>query len=232
MLKRTLNATVFNEIANRPNVRKHLNFPDGVEKLDLTDIFLNVDNYCLDLEFGGFICLYKEPGVYEIHTILDNTIKPKDYIVYVKEAMDYMFTSTPCELLTSYCDYDNKGAKNLALAAGMTMTANGATNLFSIDWSEWFLQTKNFDELGERFHKELPEDDVNHEDDPVHNRMVGVTAATIIAGETEKAVMHYNQWAEEAGYVSIDIQCLDPVVLDLEEFLLHIRSDGSFEVLH
>ena len=122
MIKRSFDAERLNDIVNHPAVRPWVCgvYPDYI---DLTEIVANRDNYLLETESGMFLMLKKESGTYEIHT----QFLPEGAgaaLPAAREGLNYMFTKTPCERLTTSIPVGNKHAKLLALRMGFTYQGN------------------------------------------------------------------------------------------------------------
>lgn len=182
-----------------------MNVQDMESTLDLSHLVSDIDNIALDLGFGGFLLLKRDNNIYEVHTLFD-TKKPKNYKEKVQEALDYAFTETPAVELTSWAYEGNFPAIRLMKAFGMKpIEKQSDKQIYSIffdDWAEKFKTQEDRLELAKRM---------------AHNPL--------------KAVGCYNRWASENGVPEAEIIATDPLIVNLQTCVVHIRNDYSIEVL-
>lgn len=140
MIQRTFDATLINRVLNDPAVYPWVGSPE-VQKFDFTDIVADSNNYVWVNEHGGFICVPKGSGTYEIHTQFLPSIGGRA-LWAARDAARLMFTTTDCVRLTSYVPLGNDRARRLVEAMGFTRTGrdgawtypNGQT--VPLDWYE------------------------------------------------------------------------------------------------
>src|SRR6478735_7292365 len=139
-MKRTLDPTFLNKVANDPAVHPWLGY-EG--EIDLTSVCANIDNYFFEDEFGGFIVCKNGDGVYEVHSLFLTEGRGPRLVGLIAEAMEYMFTRTDCHTLLTQLPDDNKPATLLATAVGFrpmfyrTETPRGGTTYAKYTLDEW-----------------------------------------------------------------------------------------------
>lgn len=107
---RTYFADFFNTIINDPAIRHQFGYTGY---LDVTGLLLNTNNYALANDEGGFMFLARPGAVYEVHTMFPPTANPLKTVRFMKKAVEYMFTQTPCETIVTQVPDDNKAASKL-----------------------------------------------------------------------------------------------------------------------
>ena len=140
MIQRTFSADLLNKVANDPAVFRWIASP-GVERFDVSDVAADPANYVLTNEHGGFVCVPRGNGTYEIHTQFLPSIKGRA-IDAALELTRFMFTQTDCTRLISYVPLGNERARKLVESAGFTGTGrDGSFTYLSgetvpLDWYE------------------------------------------------------------------------------------------------
>ena len=196
-------------VANHPSV-----FPAVSRKgqgcIDLSGVW----HKCIGLEFegGGWLFDRLDMGRYEVHTLF----LPKSRHTREKaaQAKRYLFTATDAlELVTRVPD-DLPHALALARHMGFK-DAFRRDNAWSRDSGdvgmtylrltidEWAQDSDELQSIGQDFHDKLGEHQT-HDEDPVHDRYVGLGVACALAGQPEKGVWLYNKWARFAGYQEME----------------------------
>lgn len=233
-IRRTFDATHLNAIANDPAV-----FPWMESKIpvDMSMVALDAANFLLECDDGGFLLIQHEPGRYEVHSIF----KPDagaTTIRAMREAMDWMFTRTPCEAICSKIPDGNDRAHGFAIAGGLREIFRGAdASYVEIGIMDWAMRTKALQVHGERFHATLDAAKLAsgsplpvHDYDVAHERAVGAALLMIERGQPAKGIAFYNRWARIAGYAQIRLFSTAPVIVDVVDAVVGIGTDG-LEVL-
>lgn len=245
-LKRTMDATFLNGVANHPDVRPWLG-GDGV--LDLTDAIADPNNVALQGEHGGFVGVKLEPGVYECHSLF----LPEGRGTAAKEAMAeglrYMFVQTDCLQVVTKCPAGNGAALGAARTMGFAPQftleqgwplpdgTRGSVDCMVLHFSKWLARDEEVQGRGEWFHQRLEDLTAEigkmipvHFDEPAHNRAVGASVMMFEAGNPIKAQASYNLWARFAGFPPIRILNLNPVIVDMDQVVIGIAGN-DMEVL-
>jgi len=232
LVRRTADATAFNVIANHPMVRPWIG---GDGAADLTAVVAEPSNIAL---LGG-------AGRYEVHSLFDPSRSGQAAIHAMRDAMAYMFTSTPCVELLTKVPVDNLAAKGLARLAGFTpqfesLSAWNAesqklTAFYSLPVEKWALLSRESKRMGAWFHAMLDtirtdEQHTAHPDDAVHDAMVGATIGMLQAGLVWKAVTYYNRWALWTGYETLVVESECPLVVSFDQLRIEIMQ-SHVEVL-
>jgi hypothetical protein len=246
MLKRTMDASFLNSIANNPEVRPHLG---GNGPLDLSGFLRNPENVGLQGEHGGFVVTKLEHGVYECHSMF----LPEARGIGTKEAMTeglrYMFVNTDCIEIVTKAPQGNKAAFGAARGMGFVTSfhldqgwpvEDGqriGMDCMRLPLSKWIERDPTTEEKGKWFHDRLEELTTAigktipaHYDEPAHNRAVGASVLMFQAGNTVKAAASYNLWAKIAGFPVIRLLSLNPVIVDMDQVVVGI-ADNDMEVL-
>lgn len=235
VIRRTLDPTILNEIANHPEV---LPWTGAKGAVDLTNLIANTNNYALVVEGGGFLLIQSEPGIYEVHSLFLPEARSQS-LRAARDGFDYMFTRTNCERIVSQVPDNNPAASGLArLVRFRPMfrredTPRGPTAFVGLTIEEWAQDSKSLERDGEWFHERLEQaksgsELPTHPHDPAHDRAVGATVRMIRAGNIVKGVSFYNRWARFAGYAQISI--VSENTIDVVDAVVEWR-DNEMEVL-
>jgi hypothetical protein len=235
MIRRTFDPVFLTEVVNHPEVRPWL---AGEGPLDISERVLDADNFVLVSEFGGFILVRHEPGIYEVHSqfLPGNGTHP---IKAMRAAQEWMFTRTDCQAIVSKVPEANKAAKGFAITGGLrpifrrAKSDLGPCEYVELALMDWAMRTKALEAHGERFHafleaakategSQLP----THPHDPAHERAVGAAMLMIERGQPQKGVAFYNRWARLAGYAEIELLSEAPVVVDAVDAVVGIGDTG------
>ena len=240
-IKRTLDASALNEVANHPEVRPWLG---GEGPLDLGETVAAIGpdglaNFALVTDGGGFLLIRHEPGTYEVHSMFLPEARTRT-VRAMRAGMAYMFTQTDCEKLITKVPDGNDRAANLARLGGFRSMfrreecwkGGGGIAHLGITIDEWAMACKDLEADGEWFHTRLEEakreagsEMPAHAHDAAHERAVGAAVQMMRAGNVAKGLAFYNRWARFAGYAEI-IQLQDvPAVLDLGDAVIELRGD-------
>ena len=163
----------------------------------------------------------------------------------MRDALAYMFTSTPCVELVTKVPIDNRAALGLARIAGFEKRFDGTCSwssdakkeagFYGLSLNAWALRSRDALRLGQWFHVALETlktatQSTQHPEDKVHDHMVGATIAMLQSGLLWKAVSFYNQWASWAGYDVIAVLSEKPLVVEFDHMRIEIMC-GRIEVL-
>lgn len=242
MIRRTMDATLFNEVANDPHVRPFIGGGDA--PLDMTGPVANPDNYALEAKGGGFWLHPLLPGLYELHTLFLPRYRGKAMFAAAVEMFRFMFTQTPCLEIVTKCPDDNGGARWAAGKVGFRerfrrddawVPGVGVSyRVFSAD--DWFIRDPECLAAGRAFHEVLEaaklekhgEGYAHHAEDPTHDRAVGAACLMAQAGNPEKGAAFLNRWSVFAGYATI--ASLGGGVFDIGDAIVRVQG-GQTEVL-
>lgn len=245
MIRRTMDASLLNEVANGPEVRPLLG---GSGQIDLAPVLADPRNVALVTDLGGYVFTQHEATVYEGHTIFPLGSGQQAGRA-IEEALRWLFTRTDCQEVVTKVSKNNR-------AAGLMVRQVGFERLFDRDaaWPEfdgsmapgsffglsigrWAQRDREAGRLGHIFHDRLEAAKVAagsdlpvHGDDQAHDQAVGAAALMILAGNPAKGVWSYNRWARLAGYQTIEIVSLAPLVIDVRDALVTVEN-GEMEVL-
>lgn len=243
MIKRTMNATFLNEVANHPEVRPFLGAPEN-PILDLSPLVEDPRCICLEVPGeGGWVLQPIMSGVYELHTLFLPEARGKAYFKNAKEAVRRIFTETDCLEIVTKCPDDNGGARMAARIMGFRERfrredawAPGvgvSYQVFSLD--DWFIRDEACRKAGHEFHEALEAAKIAagstlpvHAEDVAHDHAVGAACLMIKAGQVAKGVAFYCRWAIFAGYATI-VQ-ISETLIDVQDAIIEVR-DGHMEVL-
>lgn len=237
-LRRTLDATFLNRVANDPSVRPHVG---GVGELDLREQVARLANHALTNASGGFLFEYHEPGRYELHTLFLPAGRGASVLRAAAEAFRYMFTRTDCVEIVTKVPASNAPADFMARRAGLqpifqreAAWADGSTvTFFALSLDGWQARDPELVKAGRAFHdmlddakREAGSDHPSHPEDEAHNRAVGAASLMAQAGQHRKAVWSYNRWARFAGYQAIELLSDLPPVIDVRDAIITVAAGG------
>lgn len=221
MIKRTLDPTFLNSVANHPEVRPWLM---GEGPLDLSPIISSPGNIALQAEHGGWVLQCISPAVYEVHSMFLPEGRGANVKAALAEALDYVFSATDCRQLVTRIPVNNPSAAALGKIAGFRPWFG---DRYRIEVEDWAQSSKACLDAGEWFHDRLEAVKKEqgsalevHEDDPGHDHAVGAAVLMCKSGNAAKAVWHYNAWAAAAGYSPITLVSVNPMVIDVVDAVL------------
>lgn len=236
---RTLNAEIFNSVANNPGIRPYLG---GQDELDLTNIIENANNYCFltDDKTGAHILINKGQGTYEVHTLSLPNARGSHMRKLMQEARAFMFLQTDCIELQTFVPDGQANVLLWAQYAGFSEDffrdkcfnykgdMIGGTYL-SLSYNDWVLKDKDNLKVGQEFHKVIePFELLTHPDDAVHDAWAGATCRSY---NLPKAISYYNKWAARTGYAQLAIVSIAPFVIDFGNAILQLNVDRSLSLL-
>lgn len=244
-LSRTLDPRALNAAANHPDVRPWLG---GDGPLDLTGVVSDPRNICIAGEHGGFVLQGLGAGEYEVHTLIAPDGRAGLLSAY-RAGLRYVFTATDALRLVTKVPDCNRPAARLAKAAGFRElfrreacwpTPGGdrcGVAYLALGFDDWRAADDTLSADGHWFHERLEtakrdagSEMPTHDDDDAHERAVGAAVQMIRAGNAEKAIALYNQWAGFAGYAPLGLLSLAPVIVDAGDAVLEVRNQ-DMEVL-
>lgn len=221
MIKRTLDATFLNTVANHPEVRPWLL---GEGPVELSGIVSDPANIALQAEYGGWVLQGLSPGTYEVHSMFLPEGRGAGVARALRAALDYVFTATDCVRLVTRLPAGNVRAANLGRMAGFRPWFGDRSRIEIEDWAQ---SSKACREAGEWFHDRLEAAKIAagsalvvHDDDPAHDHAVGAAVLCCKAGNPIKGVRHYNAWAAASGYAPVTLISVNPMVIDVVDAVL------------
>jgi hypothetical protein len=238
-VRRTLDAAQINGIANHPEVRPHIGYPD-LGALDFGQFLDNPLNHALAFEDGAFLFAHHEPGRYEVHTLILPKGRGAGVVPASIAAARFMFTATDAtEILTKVAG-SNKPAdlmcRRVGFAPAFTRKAawcdGSDLTYFVLTLDAWRARDDLLLEEGWAFHaaidaakracgSTLP----THPDDDAHDRAVGAACLMAKAGNSRKAIHLYNRWARFAGYQPGALINDAPATFDIGDAVIAFNPD-------
>lgn len=239
---RTLDHKFFEEIANDPAIRPQLG---GEGALSFAAMLASANNYAFKNECGGYIVHNLMPGMYECHSLFRK--EPKGFggiRDLMRQSLEYMFVQTDCQEIVTRVPETYRGAELLAKMGGFQSVGTQSNwdgdktaTVMSLTLDTWARACSSALEAGHKFHQllegakseaksQLP----IHQDDPLHDRMVGAAIMMVKAGNVAKGLNFYNHWAMQFGYAGISLASEQPIVVDVQDALVTLVN-GQVEVL-
>ena len=242
IMRRTCKSEDLNRIGNDPSVRPWLG---GDVPADFSTALDNIDNIALVSDAGGFVFFNHRAGRYEGHALFSPSRPRQSAVHAMRDALVYMFTSTPCVELITKVPIDNRATHGLARLAGFQKRFDGTCNwsrdvekqigFYGLSLEAWALRSLDALRMGQWFHTALETlktatQSPAHPEDEVHDHILGATIEMLRSGLPWKAVFFYNQWASWAGYEAIDVLSEKPLVVEFDHMRIEIMSN-RIEVL-
>lgn len=240
---RTLDATFLNGVANHPEVRPWLG---GDGELDLKGLIANPDNIVgVTTAHGGFIAEHHGSGRYEVHSLFLPEGLGQTAVRAMRDACDYIFSTSDAVELVTKVPESNAAAKGLAQLAGFaalfiasvpwsTDIPTMPTTFHSLSLDAWSMRSRRARAYGVWLHEAMGElaPHVNHsEEEPAHLQVAGAATMMLRAGMPYKAANVYNRWARWTGYPPIRVIREHPTVMDLGEGIIVEVAGDRIEVL-
>lgn len=227
-IRRTMNPARLNELANHPEVRPWLLGADG--PLDLTPLVMNPAVVVLEGGHGAFLLVPISEEAYELHTLWLPEGRGKTFFADAAEMFRYIFTRTPAREIATKVPDANRGAAVASTKTGFRERFHRAGMSFrALSIEDWALADPHCALHGHHFHSVLEEAGaLSHEEDPVHDHIVGAALLMAYAGNLEKGVNFYGEWAAFAGYAQIAI--VGPNLVDIRDAIVEVH-DGRVGVL-
>lgn len=244
-LRRTLDATRLNEVANHPDVRPWLG---GEGPLDLSGMISDPANFAFENDHGGFVLHRLDADLYEAHSLFLPDGRGAGVRALAEEGFRFLFTATDCMEVVTKVPEGNAAAAALARCVGFVegfrrgaawQGPSGplAVSYQSLTFDRWRSRDPMAAERGHWFHDRLEttkanagSDLVTHPDDAAHDRAAGAAVLMAMAGRGRKAVWTYNRWALFAGYAPIHLVSEAPLVIDVVDAVVQVAGE-DMEVL-
>lgn len=239
MIERTTDAAAVNRILNHPVVRPWIaEMAEG--EVDVSATVANPNNVCLLGEFGCFVCLKYDAGIYEVHTAVVPEGRGAWARSFAEHGSRYMFTATDAVEILTRVPAGHEAAKSLTERMGFRWQFDtlpecrfrGAlvpVSIWSLTLQEWSVRAAWIEAEGERFHEWLNRqvgEGEPHPVDPGHNRVVGATLAMFRAGMVQKGVAWYNRASIAARHKTIALLAADPPQIRFDAGILTME-DGN-----
>lgn len=224
-MRRTLDPTFLNEVANHPAVRPELL---GTGPIDLTAAVSDPRNIALQAQYGGWVLHNHGGGAYEVHSMFLPEGRGRGVREALEKALEYVFTHTDCTRLLTRLPKGNVAARAIGRVAGFrTWFVMNGDEYARIEIEDWIQASKACHAAGAWFHDRLEaakiaagSELIVHEDDTSHDHAVGASVLMCRAGNPIKGVQAYNAWAALAGYAPIALISLNPMVIDVVDAVL------------
>lgn len=241
ILTRTTDAEQINAILNHPAVRPDVAEPkDGA--LDIAERAAQPGNVCLVGEHGAFVVLRYDAGIYEVHTAILPSGRGEWAKAFAEEGAKFMFTHTDCVDLLTRVPQGHIAAKALTEMNGFRhqFTTPADTlfrgrlvpcHVYYLTLQEWATRAPGMEQIGASFHAWLTAQVGDghgepHEDDPAHNRVVGVALSMVQGGQAVKGVMWYNRCSIAARHPMIRLLSIAPVQIRFDAGILSMTEHG------
>lgn len=199
MIRRTMDATFLNTVANDPTVRPFIG-GDGESVIDLGPQLADPRNVALETEHGGWVLFYLAPGEYVLHTMFLKSGRGRFYRKASAEALRWMFTRTDCTEILTECPDGNPAARMAAVMAGFRERfVRGETSYQAFTIDDWIARDAEALKVGVALFGALrlePADDVQA-------RAVGAAVLMGQGGQVGKGVAAYCRVARFLGYPTI-----------------------------
>lgn len=251
--KRDFNATRLNRVCNDPSVFPEISVP-GQGPMDLTTLVADLRNIALLCDEGGIMAIWREPGIYEIHTQFTERYRGVSAVRTVREMVSWLFLQSPAMELQTQVPAVNQAAHSLVKAISgrleferddVWQLADGLRcrmDYYTLRHADWLYSAWAMGGLaarGEWFHQRLeaakraflapPE---GHGHDAAHDVNVGATIEMIFAGQVDKGLTLYNRWCRFAGFAEVRAVSAQPLILDIQDALVLVDIwQKDFEVL-
>lgn len=226
MIIRHKNANRYNEIANHPSVRPHLQFLfDG--PADLSDLVRDPANYLLMAENGGVLFIRLQNGLFEAHTLALPEMRGSGVLEMAKQAMQWMFTRTDALELVSKCPTLRTRALAKCIDGHLDCNVTGhdgkPVDVYRVTIQAWMAGAESLTALGERCAELLTVPDYG----PSLHRPLGIAAEMFRRGQLIKGIIFFGRWAALAGYPMMSVASLSPPSFRLADDIIVLREDGS-----
>lgn len=243
-------AAFMNSVVNHEEVRPWLG-GDPSQPIDLTAHIADPRNYAFAGEHGGIFFQHIVPGVYEAHTQVLPAGRGAWTLEMVLSCLHEMFCgSDAIEILTRVPE-GNIGARALVRALGRIVRVTSLMKrdawmeagrarpceFFSMTIQDWMRCAPELVEAGR-----LLDDALDAEfrrlkrrrktpmRDEERDRYAGVAYEMMRRGLPMKAALFYNRWASLASYAPIQIETVEPLVVDIGDCRI-LASQDHIEVL-
>jgi hypothetical protein len=241
-VRRTLNATFLNSVANDPDVRPWLG---GQGQIDLTAVVANPLNIALVTDHGGWIATPHDGLTYELHTLFLRRGRGAVHLAAAAEGLTYVFTHTPCREIVTKIPQDNRGAALFSGRMGFRRKFYRVNAIHMSDKAsdvsyegltidDWAMSSVTTRQAGEAFHRQLEAADLGlppHPEDESHDYAAGAAYLMMAAGNAHKGAWFYNRWAALAGYEPIRLLGETPLLVDIGQGVMVTNDAGRMEIV-
>lgn len=239
-MRRTMDATALNAIANHPDVRLWLG---GDGPVDFGPQMRDASNIAVVGDVGGFLAVWLSEGRYEIHSVfLPN--HGTAAVTLMREGLDYLFSVTEAIELVTRVPVTNAAAAGLARLGGFQvryrtqMPWSGGTvidaDVCALSVERWASQSRAAWVAGMAAHDAFAAarpDLVHQDDDDTHLQMAGAAWLLVRGGQVLKAAQVYGEYAAMSGHPPFRVLRTTPPILDLgSDLVVEVRAN-DFEVL-
>jgi len=233
-LRRTLDASFLNGIANHPAVRPFIG-ATAAGALDLSAFLDHPLNVALVFEHGAFAFEHHEPGRYEVHTFILPEGRGAGVVPASLAAARWMFTHTDAVEILTKVPEPNKPADIMCRRVGFAplfrreaaWEDGSAITYFALSLDTWRHRDDETLSAGRAFHEALERAKAEagsrlptHPEDDAHDRAVGASLLMARAGNARKAVHLYNRWARFAGYAPGALLSDAPATFDVGDAIV------------
>lgn len=233
---RTFDVMMMNSLANDPEIRPWLL---GEGRIELEPQIKDVNNFAfLHPEGYSIGFLYERVDVItaEVHTISRPGMDFPMVLEFTREVLDWVMINTTIERVYTKVSRANPGARVLANRMGFhnwhqldRLYQGHVLETLELSLDRWAVMCSRAASRGKAFHAELG-DGKTHEDDEVHDHVVGAAILMAEAGNPIKGLDLYNRWAKIAGYEPVGIVSAAPLVIDIHTHLVGLNK-GRMEIL-
>lgn len=245
MIRRSMDAARFHELANDPSIRPFIGVGDEPYPIERFRALIdNPATIAIEAPHGGWMLVPILLGVYELHTMFLRKGRGRSYFTAAAEALRYVFAATDALEVVTKCPDNNNGARWAASKVGFRERFRRedawqegvgiSYRVLSID--DWCNSDPATRRAGQKFHAALEaaklakgSELAAHPDDEAHDRTVGAAMLMCQAGNVGKGIAYYNRWAAFAGYAEIEQVGVN--LVDVRDAVLEIK-DGQMVVVH
>lgn len=187
-------------------------------------------------EGSCFLSNHLGDQTYGVHTHVLPSHRGQQALVTAGLSLMLAFLASDAETFKTMVPSNNKRAEWFTRAMGFRPTYVQKEKFlhrgvlrdlthYTLGIDDWILQG-HLVPVGREFHKLLEsKGHLSHGEDYSHDCYVGAAAALMNAGRPHKAMKIYNRWARASGYVPMEIESADPLVIDVRDF--KIKFEGG-----
>lgn len=243
MIEVASDARFLNELFNHPEVRPWVaDMGEGV--LDLTPVVQN--HVALTGEYGATCYFRVMEGIWSVHTAILPEGRGEWAKRFAAESVGTMFTASDATEILTRVPQGHIAAKALTLATGFRLQFETPpeckflgrmvpASIYSLTIQDWWLRSEGTEEQGAQFHAWMNAqlNGQPHENDPAHNKVIGVSLEMLKRGRHRKAVAFFNRWAMAVHHAPITLINEKPVQIRFDAGILTLAEGQlSIEPLH
>ena len=233
MIRRTLDPTFLNSVANHPEVRPDIG-GDVNDPVDLTPHVENLANIALEADGGGWLLRNLSPGLYDLHTLFLPAARGKSYFRQAREALRLVFTQYDVVEISTWCPDVNAPA---GMAAGLMgfrewfrreRAWEGDTGISYriLTLDDWLGRDQELPKLGLKIHHLLGGEGLPMESG--QGRALAAAVMMIRGGQVEKGLAYYERCGRVGGLIPVFMS--PPRLLHVGNAILDLGTD-EIEVL-